>query len=141
MNPNNAPRISILLPTYNGDINKMLKAIESLRNQSYTDFECIIVDDSDDNLVIDFLNGISVSDKRFKYFRGNGKGIAAALNFGLSLSKGDFIARSDDTDISHLNRLELQLNFLIKNSDIGVVGSNIEVKRNKLKKNLKKGIF
>ncbi len=130
MNFNNTPRISILLPTYNGDIDKMLKAIESLKNQSYSHFECIIVDDSDDNLVIDFLNGITVSDKRFKYFRGKGKGIAAALNFGLSLSKGEFIARSDDTDISNLNRLELQINFLIKNPDIGVVGSNIEVTRN-----------
>lgn len=130
MNLNNTPRISILLPTYNGDINKMLKALESLRNQSYPDFECIIIDDSDDNLVVDFLNGTSESDKRFTYFRGEGKGIAAALNLGLSLSKGEFIARSDDTDISNINRLELQINFLMKNPDIGVVGSNIEVTRN-----------
>jgi glycosyltransferase involved in cell wall biosynthesis len=124
-----APVISIILPTYNGDVEKIKLAIHSIKDQSYSDFECIIVDDSSEYKVINFLQSISKSDQRFCYFRGKGAGLAAALNLGLSMSRGEFIARVDDTDISSLNRFELQIAYLRKNHNIGVVGSNYRFHR------------
>lgn len=126
---NTQPVVSVILPTYNGDVDKINLAIQSVREQSYSDFECIIVDDSTEITVVNFLQSISKTDQRFCYCRGEGAGIAAALNLGLSMSRGEFIARVDDTDISSLNRLELQIAYLRKNHDVGVVGSNSRLYR------------
>lgn len=126
---NDSPEISIILPTHNGDLDKINLTIQSIKEQSFSDFECIIVDDSSEILVINYLQSIPETDNRFCYFKGQRQGLAAALNLGLSMSSGEFIARVDDTDVSSLNRFELQITFLRNNHDIGVVGSNIKINR------------
>lgn len=127
---NSPPTLSALLPTYNGDVSKIDAAIQSVRDQTYSDYECIIIDDSTAKDVIDLLKSTCELDQRFRYIRGTGEGIAAALNRGLFMSRGDFIVRLDDTDSSRRDRFELQMTYLQDNNDVGVVGSNYHCYRN-----------
>ena len=113
--------VSVLMASYN-NIDYFSKAIESILNQSYTNFELIILDDcSEEDLysVIRLYN-----DKRIKYVRFNkNRGSAACLNDGIHLAVGDYIAIMDADDISLKNRLEKQVDFLNKNSDIDICGT------------------
>ncbi|MCH8519519.1 MAG: glycosyltransferase [Nanoarchaeota archaeon] len=114
-------RVSVVMPNYNGS--KYLKeAISSILEQSFADFELIIVDDcsSDDSLsVID-----SFSDSRIKVFRNEKNlGVSGTLNHGLSHATGEYIARMDSDDISSKLRFEKQVKIL--DSGYDVVGSDI----------------
>lgn len=119
--------LSVLLPTFNSDIIATGAAMESLRDQDFANFECIVIDDSSDALVVDFLKEFCLSDKRFHYYRGPSQGLASALNYGICIANGSLIARADDTDISRRDRFALQVNFLDHNPDVGIVGSDIKV--------------
>ena len=126
---NTIPIVSVIVPTYNGDVAKMELTFDSIKKQSFPNFECIVVDDSDKVDVIKFLESVSENDTRFFYCRGQGVGIAAALNIGIGKSRGDFIARVDDTDILNLTRFEIQLAYLKKHKEVSVVGSYSLVQR------------
>ena len=115
------PLITILIPTYKPDYKNLKIAINSVFNQTISNFEIIIVHDGD----ISELNGIEVffSDPRLKIISGPGKGLSAALNKGIDLAKGEYIARLDADDIAMPNRLQKQIEFLQDNPDIDIVGS------------------
>jgi len=119
------PRISVLLPIKDGEISKILPALDSIRNQIFKDFECLVLDDSADSNIIIFLKDYCNQDKRFSYIRSNSNNIPEALNFGIQKSNGEFIARADSTDICRKNRFSVQVNFLDKNQNIDVIGSNV----------------
>lgn len=116
--------ISIIMPVYNGE--KYLKeAIESILNQTFKNFELIIINDGSSdqskNIIENFL------DKRIKNLENKtNRGLIYSLNYGISKAKGKYIARMDADDISHLNRLEIQFNYLEKNKDIFFLGSQVE---------------
>ena len=116
--------ISIIMPVYNGE--KYLKeAIESILNQTFKNFELIIINDGSSdqskNIIENFL------DKRIKNLENKkNKGLIYSLNYGISKAKGKYIARMDADDISHLNRLEIQFNYLEKNKEIFFLGSQVE---------------
>ncbi len=112
--------ISVLIPVYNAE-KFIVEAIDSILNQTYLNIEVLIGDSSDDKtseLIKTF------KDSRIKYFYLKNYSIAQALNFLLDKSNGEFIARMDADDISDLRRFEIQLEFLNKNRDIDIVGSN-----------------
>ena len=109
--------ISVIMPVYNGE--KFLReAIDSILTQSFKDFELIIINDgSKDNskLIID-----SFDDERIIYVEQENKGLATALNHGISYSKGEFIARMDADDISMPYRLMKQYLFFRSHPQISV---------------------
>ena len=122
------PRISVLLPIKDGKVSKIFPALDSIRNQIFKDFECLVLDDSVDSNIINFLRDYCNHDKRFSYIRSNSNNIPEALNYGIQKSNGEFIARADSTDICKTNRFLVQVNFLDNNRNIDVIGSNVKDK-------------
>lgn len=116
------PLVSILMPVYNAE--KFLReAIESVLNQSYKNFELILINDgSTDNTqkIID-----SYHDPRIKKFNQDNMGVSRSLNRGIDLAKGEYIRRHDADDISRPNMLETQVNFLKENPSIDFVSTQI----------------
>ena len=115
------PDISVVMPVYNGE--KYLKlAIESILDQSFNNFEFIIIDDGSTDKSKEIVE--SFKDYRIKFLDQKNSGVAKALNTAIKESKAQFIARMDADDIALPERLELQRSFLIANSEYVLVGSN-----------------
>lgn len=116
------PKVSVLICVYNGE-KYISQALESIYNQTYQDFEVIIVDDGSTDGTSDIL--VEMKDSRtFIYRNAQNKGLTKSLNLGLKLCRGRYIARMDADDISLPRRFEKQVEFLGKNSDYALVGSS-----------------
>ncbi len=118
----NSPLISIIMSVYNTEFFLSL-AIKSILYQSFSDFEFIIINDGSTDNSGEILDKFSKMDPRIYVIHKNNTGISDSLNLAASLARGKFLARQDPDDISMLNRLKLQLNFLKKNPDIDVLGT------------------
>lgn len=119
------PKISVIMPVFNQEVHYLRTAIESILNQSYSDFEFIIIDDGSNDAVVAILAEFSKRDQRIRVFRNEvNSGIIISLNRGISHAKGEFIARMDSDDISLRNRLERQLQFLEEHPDHVLIGTN-----------------
>jgi glycosyltransferase involved in cell wall biosynthesis len=116
------PRISVLLPVYNGEA-FLKEAIESILNQTFRDFELIIIsefgtspkskeiiNDFNDNRIIHISNATKL-------------GLAGSLNSGASIATGEYLARMDGDDVADWKRFELQVAFLDEHPQIDAVGS------------------
>lgn len=117
-------KVSIIMPVYN--TKKFLdETILSILNQTFKEFEFIIVDDFSTDWSYELLQDYEKKDNRIKLYR-NEKNmwISFTRNKLISLSNTNLIATQDSDDISELNRLELQYNFLINNSDYSAISSN-----------------
>ena len=117
--------VSIIMPVYNGE--KYLKeAIDSILNQTYTNFEFIIIDDCSTDQSVKIIS--SYTDSRIHFHQNNENlNLIKTLNLGLHVAKGDYIARMDQDDISMFDRIEKQVLFLEANKHIGLVGSAFEL--------------
>ncbi|MFT4244728.1 MAG: glycosyltransferase [Candidatus Woesearchaeota archaeon] len=117
--------VSVLMPNYNGD--KYLKeAVNSILNQTFADFELLIVDDCSTDESLEVLR--SFDDSRIKVFENSRNlGIVKTRNrlFSLMSSSSEFVAIMDSDDIALPTRLERQVAFLEKFKNIGIVGSNL----------------
>ena len=114
------PVVSVLMPTYNAE--KYLKeAIDSILNQTLTDFEFLIIDDNSKDKTKKIIG--KYNDKRIKLIKGPQKGLAAALNCGIKKAQGKYIARMDADDISLPARFEKQVNYLEAHPEITVLGT------------------
>ena len=103
------PKVSVIVPTHNR-VEGLCEAIQSIQNQSFQDFEIIVVNDAGDDVTA-VIN--SFDDKRIRYFvHKKNKGLAAARNTGLKKSRGKYIAYLDDDDIYYFNHLETLVNQL-----------------------------
>ena len=108
------PLVSVLMAVYNGE-KYLLEAIESILNQTYTNFEFLIINDGSTDSTEEII--LSYSDQRIRYIKNEQNlKLIASLNKGLDLAKGKYIARMDADDISLPDRLEKQVNFLERNS-------------------------
>lgn len=115
--------VTILMPVYNG-ANYIAEAIESVLIQTYTHFELIIVNDGSKDNTAEII--MSFNDPRILLVTEPHKGIASALNTGLSHAKGKYIARFDADDTCLPKRLEEQVSFLDNNSEYVAVGCDAE---------------
>ena len=114
--------ISIILSTYNNE-QTISYSIKSILNQSYEDFELIIVNDCSKDNTKKVIN--SFKDRRIVYLENNSNiGRSQSRNKAIKHAKGDFIAVMDGDDISVPERLEIQLKYLINNPNIDLVASN-----------------
>ncbi|RJP58329.1 MAG: glycosyltransferase [Ignavibacteriales bacterium] len=114
--------ISVILPVYNGE-KYLREAIDSVLNQTFSDFELLILNDGSTDSTEEVVK--SYSDGRIRYFNLEHKGLPSTLNFGLQEAKFDYIARMDSDDICHPVRFEKQIDFLQANPDIDLLGSNL----------------
>lgn len=123
------PEISVIMGVYNSQSEYMLRrAINSIRNQTFTDFEFIICNDcSTKSFISDVLKEYEMMDGRIRVINNKTNlGLAASLNHCLQYAKGKYIARQDDDDISLPTRLEKQRDFLDGNQDnYALVSCNI----------------
>ena len=109
------PKISVVMPVYNAE--KYLdQAIQSILNQTYKNFEFIIINDGSTDDSIDIIRKYQKKDKRVFLINKENAGISEALNDGIKISKGSFIARMDADDISLPKRFETQIKYIIKNN-------------------------
>ena len=123
----NTPLVSVVMATFNEPQDIIKKSIESIINQTYSNFELIIIDDSNSLETRNVIDSFS-SDSRVKIIREDERiGFVKSLNIGLRLSQGLFIARMDGDDISVLNRLELQIAYLNEHPTISVVGGSFNI--------------
>lgn len=119
MNP--APRISVLMPVHNGEP-YLREAIDSVLNQTFPDFELLIIDDGSTDASREICR--SYADPRLRLEEnGRNLGLITTLNKGLDLAKGEYIARMDCDDISLPRRFERQAGFMDAHPDIGICGS------------------
>jgi len=116
-----APKITVIMPVYNGE--KYLKeAINSILNQTYTDFELLLINDASTDDTERIIN--SYKDHRIIYIKNEiNLGLIKTLNKGLDLARGEFIARMDADDIALPARFEKQVSVLQNNPEIGVCGT------------------
>lgn len=121
-----APQLTVVMPVYNAE--RFLKeSISSILNQSFSDFEFLIINDGSIDKSLGIIKGFAEKDKRIKVISRANKGLIPTLNEGLAAANGRFIARQDADDISLPSRLKKQMAFLQRNPDTGLLGTNIEV--------------
>lgn len=118
------PEISVLMPVYNAE-SYLDEAIQSVLNQSFTDFEFIIINDGSTDNSKKIIQ--SYNDKRIKYIENaTNIGLVATLNKGIDICAGRYLARMDADDISLPERLEKLYVFMEKNPEIGLCGTWFE---------------
>jgi glycosyltransferase involved in cell wall biosynthesis len=129
MNP--TPKVSVVMPAFNAAA-YLDQSIQSILNQSFQDFEFIIINDgsSDDTKLI--VNEYEKLDVRIRAFHEHHEGMIAALDRGCELARGEYIARMDADDVSFAYRLQRQVEYMEKHPRVGVVGSWICIEKNGL---------
>jgi len=130
-----SPLVSVLCPVFNGE-KYFDKAIPSILNQTYKNFEFIIINDGSTDNTKQYLDELSEKDNRVKVFHPGRLGFVNALNFGIQKCSGEYIARQDFDDISYPERLEKQINYMMDNPNIswlGAYGKSVNEIRNEEK--------
>jgi glycosyltransferase involved in cell wall biosynthesis len=121
------PYVSIVMAVYNGGL-YLLDTVQSILDQSLTNFELIIVDDGSTDDTWQILTELAERDSRIVLLRSEpNQGVVRALNRGLEISKGMLIARQDADDVSLPERLARQVEFLETNPDYGCVGVAVQM--------------
>ncbi len=116
-------KISILMPAYNSE-KFISRSIESIINQSYLNYELIIVDDGSNDSTKEIIKMYKKYNDKIKLISKSNSGLIETLNFGLKKCKGKWIARLDSDDLSRFDRLEKQLLIAESKRNIGLVGSD-----------------
>ncbi len=114
--------VSIVMPTYNAE--RYLKdAIDSILAQTYSDWELLVVDDDSSDKTRAVLEEYVRKDNRIKVIDGPKRGIAAALNYGISCACSKYIARMDADDMAMPKRIEKQVEYMENNPETGLCGT------------------
>jgi len=117
----NTPKVSVVMSVYNGE-KYLREAIESILNQSFREFEFIIVNDGSTDKTTEIIG--SYNDSRIAIINNEKNiGLTKSLNKGLKIVKGEYVARMDADDISLPERLEKQVKFLDSHKNVGLVGA------------------
>ena len=117
------PAITIVLPVHNGE-RYLREAIDSVLAQTYRDFELWVFNDGSTDGTVSIID--SYSDSRVRRFDNpKNLGLVATLNRAFAMVTSPYIARMDDDDIWHENKLELQMALLESRADVGVCGTSI----------------
>lgn len=117
------PLISVVMPVHNAAA-FLEESIHSILQQSYTNFEFIIIDDASNDQSIQIINRYALQDTRIKIINlAHKSGVSLALNQGLNQAQGKYIARMDADDISIPSRISQQVDFMEANPQIDVCGS------------------
>jgi len=120
-----SPKISVLLSVYNSS-RFLSETIESILNQSFVDFELIIIDDGSTDNSLKIIKEYQKKDKRIRVISNKKNlGLTRSLNKELKIAKGKYIARIDAGDLVLKERLEKQINFLEKHQNVFLLGAGV----------------
>lgn len=118
-----SPLVSVVMAVHNGGI-YLLPAVQSVLQQTFSDFEFVIVNDGSTDDTATILAQCAEVDHRLRVFHQAKSGTIAAVNFGISVARGTFIARMDADDIAVQERLELQINHFEANPETELLGGH-----------------
>ena len=115
------PKISVVMSVYN-DEKHLEESIKSVLNQTFRNFEFIIINDGSTDGTVKILEKVKKQDTRIKVIHQKNVGLTKSLNKGVKLAQGKYIARIDADDIAMPERLEKQLKFMESNLLLGAIG-------------------
>ncbi|MBU3142588.1 glycosyltransferase family 2 protein [Clostridium sp. CF012] len=123
-------KVSVVIPYYNSR-DTILRALNSVKNQSFKDYEIIVVNDGskDDSEEIVKLYISNNKELRIKSLNQTNRGPSVARNNGIKAANGEYIAFLDSDDSFEPNKLEIQIDFLEKNKDIFIVSTNYIIQK------------
>ena len=117
------PEVTVLMPVYNGE-RYLRESIDSILNQTFTDYEFLIIDDASTDSSRDII--LSYDDQRMKLIENEQNiGQSESLNIGFHETQGKYIARMDQDDVSLPLRLEKQVCFMDEHAEVGVCGTYV----------------
>ena len=120
-----SPKISVLMSVYNGE-QFLREAIDSILQQTYRDFEFIIVNDGSQDRSEEIIR--SYEDPRIRFYsNGQNLGLIPSLNRGLQMAQGEFLARLDADDVALPQRLEKQVQVLESSPEIVLTGTQMQL--------------
>ena len=123
----NRPMVSVVMPAYNVE-RYVEEAIQSILDQTFRDFEFIIIDDGSTDGTGDIIDRHAAADPRIVYVQNQSNlGQTKSMNKGIELARGKYICRMDADDISYPDRFEKQLAFMEENPDVVISGGIMEV--------------
>lgn len=115
------PKITVLMPVYNCEL-YIQEAVDSILNQTFSNFEFLIIDDASTDKTVEIIQ--EYNDSRIQLIiKPQNTGLSNSLNYGLSIARGEYIARMDGDDISLPERFAKQVAFLEDNPDVVVCGT------------------
>lgn len=116
--------VSIIVTTHNYG-HFLAETINSVRGQTFSDWECIVVDRGSTDNTRDIMNDFTAKDGRFKYlFRGD-KGVSAARNSGIEISRGEYIQFLDGDDLLQKNKIDEQLKIFSSHPEVDIVYGDV----------------
>jgi glycosyltransferase involved in cell wall biosynthesis len=118
------PRVSVLLPARNAAAT-LDAALASLRRQTWSDWECVLVDDGSTDATGRTAAAIAAIDPRVTVISTPHRGLVAALGTGLECCRGEYVARMDADDVMRRDRLALQVDALDRDSGLAAVGAHV----------------
>ena len=121
----NSPTVSVVMSVFNGEP-FLAEAIESILNQTFRDFEFIIIDDGSTDGTAEILSRYEKLDARVLVHHQANQGQVPSLNTGCRLARGRYIARIDADDIALPERFQRQIDFLEHNPQVALVGSWVD---------------
>ena len=125
-------KLSVILSVYN-DITNIEKSIKSILNQSFKDFELLIIDDGSKDGTTEVISKLAELDNRiYPYYNKENLGLAKSLNILIAKSQGEYIARHDSDDISLPQRFAEQLNYLSTHRVDGITSRAFIKKNNRI---------
>jgi glycosyltransferase involved in cell wall biosynthesis len=119
------PRVSFLMAVHDGEA-YLDEAIQSILSQTFSDFEFIIINDGSTDGTAAIIDRYRREDGRLRVYAQPNRGLVAALNRGLELACGEYVARMDADDVSLPERIAEQVAFLDEHPDVGICGTWIE---------------
>ncbi|NQU88541.1 MAG: glycosyltransferase family 2 protein, partial [Mariniphaga sp.] len=120
-----SPNVSVILPFFNAE-KTLNNAIQSILNQTFQSFELILVDNNSTDNSRKVAESLMETDSRVSLIYEPKQGVAFAMNKGLTISTGKYIARMDADDISMPERIKKQVDYLEQNPDTDLVGSEVK---------------
>ena len=126
----NIPLISVIMSVYNTEIVFLKEAIDSILNQTFSNFEFIIIDDCSGEETQKILNEYKKDNRVILKRNEKNLGLTVSLNRAISLARGKYLARMDADDICFPQRFEVEIEYLEKFSDLGVVGTSFVIMDN-----------
>lgn len=125
----NSPLVSVVMSIYNEPLDWIQLSIDSILNQTFKDFEFLIINDNPSRKELSiYLDKINQKDNRIKILTNEENiGLTKSLNIGLRNARGQYIARMDADDISYPSRFEKQVDFMESHPDIIVCGTKVKV--------------
>ena len=125
------PKVSVVIPYYNSE-KTILRALNSVINQTYTDYEIILVDDGSKDNSYNVVQTFIYEHKEYNMenIYQHNAGPSKARNTGINKSNGEYIALLDSDDSWDINKLKIQMDFIKKNKNILILGSNYNIIQN-----------